>query len=170
MKPTTFIFMGVCGCGKSLLGEMFARSQGGVFEDADHYHPAANVAKMSAGIPLTDEDRAPWYAILRARILEMRQQTNCYVLACSALKQSYRDLLRGQDPSDPIAFVYLQGTPELIKQRMAARKGHFMPPTLVDSQFAILETPQDAIILDIEPAPDAILQDLIAQLNDRTLL
>ena len=119
MKPTTFIFMGVCGCGKSLLGEMFARSQGGVFEDADHYHPAANVAKMSAGIPLTDEDRAPWYAILRARILEMRQQTKCYVLACSALKQSYRDLLRGQDPSDPTAFVYLQGTPELIKQRMA---------------------------------------------------
>jgi gluconokinase len=160
MKPTTYIFMGVCGCGKSLLGSMFARSQGGIFEDADDFHPSENVAKMSAGLPLTDEDRAPWYAILRARILEMRKQTNCYVLACSALKQSYRDALRGADVMDPIAFIYLEGSIDLIRTRMAARKGHYMPPSLVDSQFAILEPPLDGIAVSIDQTPEALLNEI----------
>jgi carbohydrate kinase (thermoresistant glucokinase family) len=159
--------MGVCGCGKSLLGEMFARSNGGIFEDADSFHPPANVAKMSAGIPLTDEDRAPWFAILRARILEMRVQTACYVLACSALKQSYRDTLRGEDECDPVAFIYLEGSIELIRTRMAARKGHYMPPSLVDSQFAILEPPQDAIIVSIDQSPEAILNEIQQALRGR---
>src|ERR1700749_128571 len=91
--PQTLIVMGVAGCGKSLIGAMLAERFGGVFEDADDFHPASNKAKMSAGTPLTDEDRWPWYAILRARVEEMRRQTGHYVLACSALKQIYRDKL-----------------------------------------------------------------------------
>jgi gluconokinase len=115
---------------------------------------------MSAGLPLTDEDRAPWYAILRARILEMRKQTNCYVLACSALKQSYRDALRGADVMDPIAFIYLEGSIDLIRTRMAARKGHYMPPSLVDSQFAILEPPLDGIAVSVDQTPEALLNEI----------
>jgi gluconokinase len=159
--PPTVIFMGVCGCGKTLIGQNFADAVGGVFEDADHFHPKENVAKMSAGIPLTDEDRWPWYAALRARILEMRGRTPCYVLACSALKQTYRDALRDGDPACDLVFIYLDGSRELIARRMAGRKGHYMPPSLIDSQFAILEEPADAIRISIDQTPDEILRDVL---------
>lgn len=162
--PPTVIFMGVCGCGKSLVGQMFADAVGGVFEDADHFHPKENVAKMSAGIPLTDEDRWPWFAALRSRIVEMRGKTSCYVLACSALKQAYRDALRADDGAHELVFVHLHGTRDLIKQRMAARKGHYMPASLVDSQFSILEEPADAIRVSVDQAPDEILSEVLAAL------
>lgn len=159
--PPTIIFMGVCGCGKSLIGQMFADAVGGVFEDADHFHPKENVAKMSVGIPLTDEDRWPWFAALRARILEMRSQTPCYVLACSALKQIYREALRCGDSESDLVFVYLHGSRALIAQRMAGRKGHYMPPSLIDSQFAILEEPTDAIRISIDQSPEQMLQAVL---------
>lgn len=161
--PRTVIFMGVCGCGKSLIGQRFADAVGGVFEDADHFHSKENVARMSAGIPLTDEDRWPWFATLRARILEMRGRTPCYVLACSALKQAYRDRLRDGDDATRLVIVFLDGSRDLIKDRMAARKGHYMPASLVDSQFAILEEPADAIRISVDQTPDAILRDVLAR-------
>lgn len=163
--PRTLILMGVCGCGKTLIGSLLAEKLGGVFEDADDFHPPANKAKMTAGTPLTDEDRWPWFRILRDRIEEMRGETPCYVLACSALKQTYRDFLREQDPRGTLEFVYLKGSRELIGTRMAARKGHYMPTTLLDSQFAILEEPTDALEVSIEPVPEEVVADILQRLE-----
>lgn len=161
--PKTWVIMGVAGCGKSLIGEMLARALGGVFEDADDFHPPANKPKMIAQIPLTDEDRWPWLHILREHIVLHRAKTPCYVLACSALKQSYRDMLRGDDSHETLEFVYLKGNQELIGQRMASRTGHFMPTSLLDSQFAILEEPQDAIVVDVGVTPEEIVNAIIKQ-------
>ena len=157
--------MGVCGCGKTLIGSMLAHDLGGIFEDADDFHPASNKAKMTVGTPLTDEDRWPWMRILRARIESKRNETSCYVLACSALKQSYRDLLRNGDDRGDLEFIYLKGSRELIGERMAARKGHYMPTSLLDSQFAILEEPQDAIVVSVEPTPEQIVADVLNALK-----
>lgn len=160
--PRTLIIMGVCGCGKSLIGSKLAEHFGGVFEDADDFHSAANKDKMRAGIPLTDADRWPWYDTLRARILEQRGQTPLYVLACSALKAIYRDRLRSTDSPADIAFVHLKGSREVIHARMSARKDHYMPPTLLDSQFAILEETPDLHSISLEQSPEAIQSDIIA--------
>jgi len=155
--------MGVSGCGKSRIGALLAEALGGVFEDADAFHPAANIAKMEQGIPLVDEDRWPWLQSLRQRILFQRDHTPCYVLACSALKQIYRDRLRGQDGPDQLGFVYLQGSIDLIRQRMESRE-HFMPSSLLESQFATLEEPLDAWVVGIEASPEAIVADLVSRL------
>lgn len=164
--PQTIVIMGVAGCGKSLIGSMLAERLGGVFEDADDFHPPSNKAKMSAGTPLTDEDRWPWYAILRQRILEMRGKTPCYLLACSALKAAYRDKLSGDDPTQELVFVYLQGSRELIGARIGARKGHFMPPALLDSQFATLEEPvEDAIVVSVDRSPEEIVEAVLEKLG-----
>jgi gluconokinase len=163
--PPTLIVMGVCGCGKSLIGQALAQQLGGTFDDGDDFHPPANKAKMSAGIPLTDEDRWPWYAALRQRILDLRGGTSAHVIACSALKASYRQRLRGEDEPAQIAFLHLHGSRELIATRMAARKGHFMPPALLESQLATLEQTPDLITISIEPAPEAILANILTQLN-----
>jgi carbohydrate kinase (thermoresistant glucokinase family) len=164
--PQTLIVMGVAGCGKSLIGSMLAERFGGVFEDADDFHPPSNKAKMSAGTPLTDEDRWPWYAILRARIVEMRSKTKCYVLACSALKRAYRDRLRESDGPDKMVFVYLKGPRELIGERIGARKGHFMPPSLLDSQFAALEEPgEEAIAVDVSGSPEEIVAEALGRMG-----
>ena len=165
MIPSTITLMGVCGCGKTRVGELLAQKIGGVFEDADHFHTEAAKDKMRSGTPLTDEDRWPWYARLRARIVEMRQQTPHYVLACSALKQTYRDRLREGDGQDQFAMVFLDGTFELIQARMALRQGHYMPLSLLESQFAILERPTEAFQVSIEPTPEAIVDDILAQLS-----
>jgi gluconokinase len=158
--PQTLVVMGVSGCGKSFIGAKIAQALGGVFEDADDFHPASNVEKMAGGTPLTDDDRAPWLGILRERIVLNQSQTACYVLACSALKQSYRDRLRGDDSPKNLAFIYLEGSKELIRQRMELRD-HFMPPALLDSQFAILEKPGDAMAIDIELDPDEIVNAVL---------
>jgi carbohydrate kinase (thermoresistant glucokinase family) len=159
--PRTLILMGVCGCGKTLTGQMLAQQLGGLFEDADDFHPPPNKAKMTAGTALTDEDRWPWLRLLRERITDMRSHTPCYLLACSALKQSYRDVLRGDDPRGVLEFIHLKGSRELIGSRMAARKGHYMPTTLIDSQFAILEEPHDAITVDVSGTPEEVVADVL---------
>jgi gluconokinase len=159
--PKTLIFMGVSGCGKSFIGAKVAQALGCVFEDGDDFHPVSNIDKMAGGTPLTDDDRAPWLDILRDRIVLNQSLTDCYVLACSALKQSYRDRLRGNDSLETLVFIYLEGSKELIRQRMEARD-HFMPPALLDSQFATLEKPGDAIAINIElTTPDEMVDTIL---------
>lgn len=161
----TIIVMGVSGCGKSSIGSLLAEKIDGVFEDGDDFHPPANKAKMSAGTPLNDDDRWPWYAILRQRIEDQRHVTPLYVLACSALKPIYRDKLRAHDEEPVTRFVLLDGSRELIGSRMAARKGHFMPPSLLDSQFATLEPTPDLIRVSIDQTPEQIVADILQQLD-----
>jgi len=157
----TLIVMGVSGCGKTLIGTRVAEHLGGIFEDADDFHSEANKDKMRAGIPLTDEDRWPWYAALRARIDEMREKTRLYVLACSALKAIYREKLRADDSDTDIAFVHLKGPREVIHARMAKRKGHYMPTTLLDSQFAILEETPDLWNIPLDQEPDQMIAQIL---------
>ena len=161
----TIIIMGVSGCGKSVVGSLLAAQLEGVFEDGDDFHPPANKSKMSAGIPLNDNDRWPWYAKLRDRIEEMRHLTPIYVLACSALKPIYRDKLRAHDHPETMRFVLLDGTRELIASRLAARKGHFMPPALLDSQLAALELTPDLVRISIDQTPEQIVNDIIQNLE-----
>lgn len=144
---------------------MLAQHLGGVFEDADDFHSEANKDKMRAGTPLVDEDRWPWYETLRARILEMRTQTPVYVLACSALKAVYRDRLRESDGPEDIAFIYLKGDREVIYARLSARKGHYMPASLLDSQFAILEETSDLIPVSLAQTPEVILAEVLVKLE-----
>jgi gluconokinase len=132
-----WVVMGVSGCGKSDVGQRLATALNVPFIEGDQWHSAANVAKMAAGIPLTDADRADWLATLREKIAAARVAGEAAVLSCSALKRQYRDLLREGDPN--LFFVELDGSRALIEQRMAARKGHFMPTSLLDSQFRDLE-------------------------------
>jgi gluconokinase len=155
------VVMGVSGCGKSLIGKKLAQALGGIFEDADDFHPLASIEKMTNGTPLEDADRWPWLDILRERIVAQSQTTTCYVLACSALKQIYRDRLRGNDSPETLSFVYLEGTKELIRYRMEQRN-HFMPVALLDSQFKDLEKPQDAIVVDIKLTPDEIVEKILS--------
>ncbi|MEN3943264.1 gluconokinase [Prosthecobacter sp. SYSU 5D2] len=163
--PRTLIVMGVSGCGKTLIGNLLAERLGGVCEDADDFHSAANKQKMGAGIPLTDEDRWPWYAALRARIEEMREQTPLYILACSALKEIYREKLRADDAASDMIFVHLKGPKEVIFSRMAKREGHYMPVTLLDSQFAILEESADLWNVSLEQTPEEIVEEVVKRLG-----
>ena len=160
-SPRTLILMGVCGCGKTEVGKRMAARLGGVFEDADDVHSAENKAKMRQGTPLTDADRHPWYQRLRERILEMRSLTPVYVLACSALKADYRRRLKAEDDQETIAFVHLKGSRELIFTRMSARQGHYMPVSLLDSQFAILEETPDLVNVSIDATPEEIAETAI---------
>jgi gluconokinase len=165
---TVLVVMGVSGSGKTTIASGLARREGWTLLEGDTFHPPANVAKMHAGIPLTDEDRWPWLHAIAAAIDALRARGESAVVACSALKRAYRDILIGDRPD--VLLVYLQGSHELIAQRMAARKGHFMPPTLLDSQFAILEEPgpdEHAIVAHIGPAPEEIVADIERQLRER---
>lgn len=155
------VIMGVCGSGKSTIGLALAEKCGGVFLDADDFHPTANIEKMKRGEPLDDADRAPWLARLAALLSESGDKP--VFLACSALKARYREILsagRGD-----VQFVHLSGTPEIIRARLRARPGHFMPESLIDSQFAALETPADALSVDIDQPVDAIVATIIRELN-----
>lgn len=160
--PRTLILMGVSGCGKTVAGELIAPRVNGVFEDADNFHTDAAKDKMRASIPLTDEDRWPWYDKLRARIEEMRGQTPCYILACSALKQVYRDRLRKDDDHSQMRFVFLDGSFDLIFGRISARKNHYMPASLLQSQFAALEAPHDAVRIDIDQPPEGVAEEILS--------
>ncbi|HJX96425.1 MAG TPA: gluconokinase [Candidatus Acidoferrum sp.] len=156
------IIMGTTGSGKSTIGTLLAKRLGWEFVDADDFHPPANVEKMKRGIPLTDEDREPWLKALHDKIVEWIAEGRNVVLACSALKQSYRDQLRvGPD----VKFVYLKGSYELFSQRVLARKGHFAKQDLLASQFATLEEPTDAIIVDAAPPPEKIVAEARKQLG-----
>lgn len=140
------VLMGVCGCGKTTVGRALAAEMGWRFLDADDFHPEANVARMRAGVPLTDADRWPWLDRLAAESAAINARGEHAVLACSALRQAYRErLARGGD----VRFVYLKGDRATIAPRLGARAGHYMPASLLDSQLATLEEPADAIIVDI---------------------
>jgi gluconokinase len=157
VPPTTYVIMGVAGSGKTLIGSALARELGATFVEGDEYHPPENVARMASGIPLTDDDRRDWLQALAARIREAATDHTSLVLSCSALKRAYRDVLRG---GGPVQFVFLRGSRELIAQRLADRRGHFMPLTLLDSQFAALEEPgpdERAWVCDVDATPDAIV-------------
>lgn len=163
--PRIVVVMGVSGSGKSLIGAILARELGGIFEDADDFHPAANKEKMSRGFPLTEEDRAPWYDVLQMRVREMSRSAKYYVLACSALRNSFRNQLRTQTRAGEVVFVYLKGSRSLIASRIRARQGHFMPDSLLDSQFAALEEPEDAIVVDVARKPGEIVVEIIQILS-----
>ena len=156
------VVMGVTGAGKTTVGRLLARELGGDFLDADDYHPAANVAKMRAGQALTDDDRRPWLARLNEVLRAYAARSARVVLACSALKASYREQLVAGLPDSRI--VYLRGPKALIAARLEARRGHYMNPALLDSQFAALEEPDVAIVADIGPEPEAIAAAILAQL------
>jgi gluconokinase len=156
--PAVLIVMGVSGSGKSTVGALLALRLRWEFEDGDWFHPASNAEKMHSGIPLTDEDRWPWLDAIAARIDKTRWSGGHGVIACSALKRSYRDVLIG-DRVD-VRLVYLKGDEGLILRRIATRHEHFMPPTLLHSQFEALEEPgpeENPIIVSIAPTPREIV-------------
>jgi len=160
--------MGVSGCGKSTVGQKIAERLGCAYRDGDEFHSDANRAKMHAGIPLNDDDRKPWLESIRAYMDEMTSDGRSLVVACSALKQRYRDVLRGNAGSGGnTEFVYLKGSFELLEGRLAARKDHFFNPNLLRSQFDALEEPTDAIVVDIALPPDTIVDQAVTQLQAR---
>lgn len=162
-SPTTrFVMMGVSGAGKSAIGERFARALGVPFVEGDLLHPAENVARMSAGIPLTDADRRGWLEAIAARLAESRRDHHGLVVACSALKRRYRDLLRAADPD--VLFVHLVAPPSLLVERLEGREGHFMPVALLESQFDALEPPdadERAWEVNVSPTIDDVVARLV---------
>ena len=158
------IVMGVAGSGKTTVGGLLARSTGFQFVDADTLHSPANVSKMSAGVPLTDDDRTPWLSAVRDRIVDAANRQEDLVVACSALKDTYRTFLaRGV----PVVWTYLKGTPDVFRDRLQRRVRHFMNPELLASQFDTLEEPADAIVVDASRPPEAIVDEIRAQLSLR---
>jgi gluconokinase len=161
-----FVVMGVSGCGKSTVGQQLAAALGVEFLEGDQFHPPENVARMAAGTPLTDADRQGWLTTLAGRLQEARHAGRGAVLSCSALKRSYRDILRRGAPDS--MFVHLAGSRELLDARMSQRTGHYMPASLLDSQLAILEPPaadENARSFDVSMAPEAIVAALLAPLR-----
>ena len=164
MNSGLYVVMGVSGSGKSLIGAALARALGVEFVEGDDYHPPANVRRMASGIPLTDEDRAGWLRSLAGRIREAKDAGTGLVISCSALKRSYRDVLR--DGASDVRFVFLRGSRDLIAERVAGRRGHYMPSSLLDNQLATLQEPspdEDAWVCDIRESP----KDLVAALTAR---
>ena len=161
-----YVIMGVAGSGKTRIGTAFARALGVAFVEGDDHHPAANLALMSRGIPLTDADRAGWLAELARCIREASEAHKGLVLTCSALKRSYRDLLRAAGAPNEVTFVFLRGPRTLIAERRATRSGHFMPASLLDSQLATLEEPapdEGAWVCDISDTPNDLVAALVAR-------
>jgi gluconokinase len=164
--PSVLVIMGVSGSGKSTIASMLAHRLNWIFEEGDWFHPPSNIEKMHSGVPLTDEDRWPWLHGIAAWIDATRRAGNHGIIACSALKRSYRDILVGGRPD--VRLVYLKGDRELIARRLAARDAHFMPPSLLDSQFASLEEPhpdEHAIVVSIAPHPREIVEEIVKRLG-----
>jgi carbohydrate kinase (thermoresistant glucokinase family) len=158
------LIMGVSGCGKTKVGKALARELGWRFVDADDLHPEANVAKMAKGIPLTDDDRWPWLDRIVAEMQRATAAGEHLVVACSALKQAYRDrLAAGGD----VRVIYLKGDAATIEPWIARRKGHYMPPSLLPSQFAALEEPKAAIVVDIRQPLESKVDAITRALRDR---
>jgi gluconokinase len=156
--------MGVSGSGKTTVGKILAARLGWPFADADDFHPAANIEKMRQGSPLTDEDRIPWLRALRRYIDDAAARGEHLVLACSALRHNYREYLTADNASS-VCYVYLEGEEGLIRERLAKRIGHFMPPSLLPSQLDTLEPPENAIRVDIAPPPQVIANRIIDSLK-----
>ena len=168
MHTVRYVVMGVSGSGKTTIGSRFARALGVDYLEGDELHPASNVQKMAAGIPLTDADREPWLRLIAGRLREARDAHAGLVVASSALKREYRDLLRSAGDAN-VRFIFLRGTKPLIADRLAARHGHFMPAALLDSQFAALEEPspdEHAWVYDAGMAPERIVADLLKKSNE----
>lgn len=164
--PKRLIVMGVTGSGKTTVGALLAGRTGGIFLDGDDYHPAENVAKMSNGTPLNDEDRWPWLDRLGVEIEQAVKMRGSVVLACSALRRVYRDRISVACSEAPF-FIHLSGTPDLISERMAARRDHYMPVGLLDSQFQTLEPieiDENAVVLTIDAPADEIVERLVNNL------
>jgi gluconokinase len=164
--PCALVVMGVSGSGKSTIADKLAERLHWTYEDGDKFHPASNVAKMSAGHPLTDQDRWPWLQAIADEIDRVCKARGHAVIACSALKRAYRDILvHGRND---VRIIYLDGTEPLIAQRLAQRKGHFMPPGLLASQFKTLEPPEPSehpVTVSIDASVDAIVDDIVGQLG-----
>jgi gluconokinase len=154
--------MGVTGAGKTTIGTLLARQMGWQFMDADSFHPPANIEKMACGVPLTDRDREPWLAAIHSALLECAARNRDVVLACSALKQNYRETLAsGLD----LRICYIKGTYEEMKARLASRKGHFAGEAILAGQFSDLEEPLDALVLPLNQPPEEIVRYVIRQLK-----
>ena len=161
-----YVIMGVAGSGKTTIGVALARALATPFLEGDELHPPANVQRMAQGIPLTDDDRRPWLLALAVRLRTAQRAGAGLVVACSALKRGYRDVLRREGDADA-RFVFLKGSRVTLEKRMTARRGHYMPATLLDSQLATLEEPapeEQAWVCDIDRAPDAIVADLMTRI------
>jgi gluconokinase len=156
------LLMGVSGSGKTTVGKLLAIQLGWEFTDADNYHSAANVKKMQSGIPLTDADRTPWLDAVRGLISEWIAAEKNGVLACSALKRSYRDILV---TSPAVKVVYLKGSPELLSERLRARVGHFMTEQMLASQLATLEEPENAIVIEVDQSTEEIVNEIRGRLG-----
>ncbi len=162
------VVMGVSGCGKTVVGAALAETLGWPFLDGDDFHPAANVAKMASGTPLVDADRWPWLDRLAGEMRTVLARGGNAVLACSALKQSYRDrLAAGADSPDDVRFVHLKGDFDVIAARLAARKHRYMPAALLASQYATLEEPSDAIVVDASATVDEEVARICERLERR---
>jgi gluconokinase len=165
-RPSVLVVMGVSGSGKSTIAAMLAHRLNWIFEEGDWFHPPSNIEKMHRGEPLTDEDRWPWLEGIAAWIDATRRAGNHGTVACSALKRAYRDILVGERPD--VRLVYLKGGRDLIARRLAARNGHFMPPALLDSQFATLEEPQPdehPIVVPIAAHPREVVEQIVKKLG-----
>ncbi len=155
------LLMGVQGSGKTTVGQALAVRLGWAFRDADEFHPDANKAKMAAGIPLTDEDRAPWLAAIRAEMDQANADNRNLVITCSALKESYRQQLAAPNTT----LVWLKGDQHLIASRLALREHHFAKSNLLASQFATLESPCDAVAINVDQSVEAIVNEIVAKLG-----
>jgi gluconokinase len=165
-KPIVLVFMGVSGSGKTTVAEILAGRLGWAFNEGDVLHPQTNLEKMASGHPLTDADRWSWLARVTDWINERLDAGENGIITCSALKRSYRDLINRRGSG--VLFVYLEGSEETIAARLAARHGHFMPPSLLDSQFADLQEPasdEPAVRVDIGAPPGAIVQEILEELG-----
>ena len=165
-RPMSVVVMGVSGSGKTTVGKLLAERLGWHYQEGDALHPPENVAKMKGGTSLTDDDRWPWLRRIAARIDEWRAAGQGGVVTCSALKRAYRDVILGGRPDTRL--IYLKGSRALIKARMAARKGHFMPIELLDNQFTVLEEPaadERPIVIDVSATPEAIVAEIVAKLE-----
>ena len=163
VRPVVLVFMGVSGSGKTTVGSLFAKKTGAAFYEGDEFHPPGNIDKMRRGVPLTDDDRAKWLQTLRSIITRSLEKGTFTVIACSALKAAYRDLLQGGDSR--VRFVFLTGSRAVLEERLKNRRNHFMPASLLDSQLATLEPPADALTFSCEKSPEEIATALIQALG-----
>jgi gluconokinase len=159
------VLMGVSGSGKTTIGSLLAERMGAAFADADDYHPAANKAKMAAGHPLNDEDRQPWLETLNQLMRGWNESGKGGVLACSALKESYRTTLASGMAKGSVRFVLLDGAKELIEERLARRRHEYMNPKLLESQLATLEPPADALTVVNDKSPEAVVDEIVETLG-----